>query len=171
MVKLKLTYFNVEGAAEKIRLALKLGGIDFEDERIDRAQWSALKGKTPYGQLPLFTIDDFPPVTESHAILRYVGKLAGLLPEDPILELRVEEVCGLFDDFFRSIKPSQEIFARPQDFGYPADMPETEKKAIQSKLRAALMAEGGEISRYLGYFESILAANGPHRPPPPRAAR
>eukprot|EP00292_Cryptomonas_paramecium_P029451 CAMPEP_0113719494 /NCGR_PEP_ID=MMETSP0038_2-20120614/35848_1 /TAXON_ID=2898 /ORGANISM="Cryptomonas paramecium" /LENGTH=44 /DNA_ID=CAMNT_0000647877 /DNA_START=41 /DNA_END=172 /DNA_ORIENTATION=+ /assembly_acc=CAM_ASM_000170 len=39
----KLTYFNFAGAAEKARLAFKLGGIEFEDERIEFSAWPELK--------------------------------------------------------------------------------------------------------------------------------
>ena len=170
MPALKLTYFNVEGAAEKIRLAFKLGGIEFDDERIERANWPALKPSAPFGQLPLLSIDGKPPISQSNAILRYAGRLSGLYPEDPLQAMRVDEVIGLHDDFFRSIKPTQEIISRPQDFGYPPDLSDTEKKALQSKMRSALMAEGGDIPRYLGYFESILEKNGRFRtfarPPP-----
>lgn len=37
--ELKLTYFNVQGAGEKVRLALALGGIPFEDERVPFSKW------------------------------------------------------------------------------------------------------------------------------------
>ena len=158
--KLKLTYFNIEGVAEKVRLALKLGGLEFEDERVEHSSWPALKATTPYGQLPLLTIDDKPPVTQSFAMLRYVGRLSGLFPEDPALALQVDEVCCLQEDFARSISPSMYVGMRPHLFGYPEDLPEDERKKIQSKLRAALMADGGDIPRFLGYFEAILAKTG-----------
>ena len=158
--KLKLTYFNIEGAAEKVRLALKLGGIDFQDERIDMASWSALKPSTPYGQLPLLTIDDQAPVTQSFAMLRYVGRLTNLYPADPQEALQVDEACGLQEDFARALTPSMYIGMRPHLFGYPEDMPEADRKAIQAKLRATLVAEGGDIPRFLGYFEAMLAKQG-----------
>jgi glutathione S-transferase len=34
---------------EECRLALHLAGIDFEDERINRADWPAMKEQMPYG--------------------------------------------------------------------------------------------------------------------------
>ena len=158
--KLKLTYFNIEGAAEKVRLALKLGGLEFQDERIEMAAWQQLKPSTPYGQLPLLSIDDQPPVTQSFAMLRYIGRLSNLYPEDPVKALHVDEVCGLQEDFARALSPSMYIGMRPHLFGYPENMPEDERKAVQAKLRAALMAEGGDIPRFLGYFDALLAKNG-----------
>jgi hypothetical protein len=35
----KLTYFNIAGAAEKVRLAFVLAGIEFEDHRIAFDEW------------------------------------------------------------------------------------------------------------------------------------
>ena len=161
--KIKLTYFNIEGAAEKIRLALKIGGIPFEDERIDFGLWqSELKAKTPFGQLPLVTLDDKAPVAQSFAILRYVGKLCGLYPEDPIQALYVDEACGLQEDLAKALAPSMYIGMRPHCalFGYPENLAEEERKSIQKRLRDALIAPGGDVPRYLGYFEQILEKNG-----------
>jgi glutathione S-transferase len=162
-LKLKLTYFNFEGVAEKVRLAMKIGGLAFEDVRIDFPSWPALKPKTPYGQVPLLEIDDGPPITQSFAMLRYVGRLTGLYPEDPVLAMQIDEVCGLQEDMARALAPSMAIGMRPETFGYPADLADAEKKAIQAKLRAALVAEGGDIPRYLGYFEAMLEKNGESR--------
>lgn len=39
----KVTYFNVRGLGEPVRLLLKYGKIEFEDERIDNAKWPELK--------------------------------------------------------------------------------------------------------------------------------
>jgi glutathione S-transferase len=162
--KLKLTYFNIEGAAEKVRLALKLGGLAFEDERIEMSGWQALKPSTPYGQLPLLSIDDQPPVTQSFAMLRYIGRLSNLYPADPVEALAVDEVCGLQEDFARALTPSMYIGMRPHLFGYPENMPEDERKAVQAKLRATLVTEGGDIPRFLGYFDAILAKRGKTSP-------
>eukprot|EP00529_Nitzschia_sp_RCC80_P039198 CAMPEP_0113493720 /NCGR_PEP_ID=MMETSP0014_2-20120614/28737_1 /TAXON_ID=2857 /ORGANISM="Nitzschia sp." /LENGTH=56 /DNA_ID=CAMNT_0000387591 /DNA_START=118 /DNA_END=285 /DNA_ORIENTATION=+ /assembly_acc=CAM_ASM_000159 len=49
--KIKLTYFDIEGAGEPVRLALVMSGAEFEDDRIKFPDWGALKPKTPYGQL------------------------------------------------------------------------------------------------------------------------
>ena len=158
--KLKLTYFNIEGAGEKVRLALKLGGLEFEDVRIDFQSWGAMKPTTPNGQLPLLSIDDQPPVTQSAAMVRYVGRLTGLYPEDPLQALHVDEVIGLQEDLARALMPSMLVGMRPHVLGYPETIPEDEKKAVQAKLRSALIAEGGDIPRFLGYFEAILAKTG-----------
>ncbi|KAI4470695.1 glutathione s-transferase [Holotrichia oblita] len=42
---IKVTYFNIRGLAETIRLLLKYGEIEFEDNRIQSEEWAALKAK------------------------------------------------------------------------------------------------------------------------------
>jgi glutathione S-transferase len=158
--KIKLSYFDIEGIAEKIRLALKIGGLEFEDERFSFAQWPELKAKSPFGALPIMTIDDSPPITQSYAMLRYIGRLTNMYPVENDLALRIDEVCGLQEDLARAIFPSGLIARNPQALGYPSDLPQEERAKIQAKVRAALVADGGDIPRFLGYFEAILKTNG-----------
>jgi hypothetical protein len=73
--KLKLTYFNIQGAAEKVRLAFVLGAVPFDDVRVPFPEWPALKPTTPYGQLPLLTIDDGEPMAQSDAMLCSVTRV------------------------------------------------------------------------------------------------
>ena len=55
---------------QKVRLAFKIGGVEFEDVRVNFPDWAALKPKTPFGQLPFMNIDDAEPVAQSGAMLR-----------------------------------------------------------------------------------------------------
>lgn len=67
----KLTYFDIQGVAEKVRLAFVLSGTPFEDERVSFAQWGEMKSCTKFGQLPLLSIDGGEHVAQSGAMLRY----------------------------------------------------------------------------------------------------
>merc|ERR1712110_739220 len=146
------------GAAEKIRLALHLGKIEFEDERIKREDWEALKPKTKYGQLPMMKIGDGEPFAQSGAMLRHCGRLARLNP--PHLLLKIEEAIGLEEDVGKSIMPSMYIGMRPHLYGHAADMPQAEKDKIQQKLRAALLEKpDGPLIKGLGYLENFLGDN------------
>ena len=42
-----LTYFDFKGSAEAIRLALFIGGVDFEDERVTYADVNDLRSTLP----------------------------------------------------------------------------------------------------------------------------
>lgn len=66
----KLTYFDIQGMGEKVRLAFVLNGIPFDDDRVAFAQWGDLKSKTKFGQLPLLSIDGKEPIAQSSAMLR-----------------------------------------------------------------------------------------------------
>ena len=75
---LKLTYFDFHGGrGEPARLALSIGGIAFEDDRVPFSDWERRKPDTPFGTLPTLERDG-QTVAQSNAINRYVGKLTDL---------------------------------------------------------------------------------------------
>ena len=123
---IKLTYFDIAGRAEPVRLALALSKTPFEDERIGFADWATLKPTTPQGQLPLMTIDD-QKKTQSMAMLRHVGATYSetLYPREKLFD--IEEALGLMDDFAASWAPCLFMGMRPQNFGYPEDFAKTEE--------------------------------------------
>lgn len=152
---IKLTYFGIEGVAEKIRLALVIGKIPFEDDRIARDDWDKLKPTTKFGQLPLMKIGDGEPFAQSGAMLRYCGKLARLYP--PYLTLKIEEAIGLEEDIGRAILPSLYIGMRPETYGYPADMSQEDKSKKQLELRAKLLEKpDGSLIKMLGWLQDML---------------
>lgn len=80
MPQLKLTYFDFHcGRAEPTRLAMHLGGVPFEGHRFTFPEFADVRKSTPFGQVPTLHVDGTV-VTQSDAIIRYVGKLAGLYP-------------------------------------------------------------------------------------------
>ena len=99
MPKLKLTYFDFHGGrGEPIRLAMSVGGLDFEDERLNYGQWAAFKPRTPFGALPTLTVDDTTVLAQSNTIIRYVGKLTGLYPEDALDAARCDEILDAVEE-------------------------------------------------------------------------
>lgn len=98
MNTLKLTYFDFSGGrAEPARLALHIGGISFEDYRFAPADFAEVRKTTPLNQVPTLQVNDVQ-VTQSDAITRYAGKLAGLYPEDAFQALLCDEVLGALED-------------------------------------------------------------------------
>ena len=79
-----LTYFDMRGRAEAIRLFFVDQGIPFMDRRIRSADaWQALKSTLPLGCLPLYS-DPLVQLTQSHAISRYLARSTGLVPLDAV---------------------------------------------------------------------------------------
>lgn len=114
MSSLKLTYFDTTGRAEPIRLALAVGGIAFEDERLSGDQFGALKPKIPVGQVPVLTVDGVV-YSQSAAILRYAGKLAGLYSrDDDLAAMRVDEVLDHIEDAVVKIYQNSSADGRKQ---------------------------------------------------------
>jgi prostaglandin-H2 D-isomerase / glutathione transferase len=97
----KLHYFDIlGGGGEPIRNAFKIAGVDFEDNRIQFSEWASMKNSNDtwlYKQLPILEIDN-EPFAQSAAILRYVGKVTGLYPADPMEALMVDEIMDCFHD-------------------------------------------------------------------------
>ena len=141
MAKLKLSYFDFHGGrGEPARLALSMGGIPYEDDRIPFADWAQRKEKMPFGALPVLEVDG-QTIAQSNAINCYVGKLANLYPSDPWQAALCQEAMGAVEDILTKIAPTMFL-------------PEEEKKAQRKAL-----AEG-PIPFYLTQLQQRLDAHG-----------
>lgn len=159
---LKLTYFPIQGVAEKVRLALTLGNVPFEDVRVPfDATWTAMKPTTPYGQLPMLSIDGAEPMAQSDAMLRYAGALATqqgvplYAPEDM---LAIEEAMGLVGDFNRAYNPIIAVAMTPADFGHihPSEWKGGEAhKAIIKECRETFVRD--TLPKFMGFFAARFA--------------
>lgn len=104
MTKPRLTYFDSpRSRGEECRLALFLAGVDFEDVRIPRSEWSSLKPKTPFGSLPIFEVEGKPAVSQSNAILAHIGRRYGLLPKDDWEAMRHESLLSAAEDLRHAV--------------------------------------------------------------------
>ena len=110
MAKPKLTYFDAPmSRGEECRLALFVSGVDFEDHRLQRADWAALKPNTPFGSLPLFELPGKPVLAQSNAILTYIGRTWGLHPKDSFEAARHEAMMAHVEDLRQRISPSMRM--------------------------------------------------------------
>lgn len=91
-MKPKLTYFNIRGRAEPIRLLLTLSGVEFEDCRVPFERWGQMKSTTPFGSLPIYEEGDLK-IGQSLAILRYLAGQHGWLPDRLPDRVRCDEVA------------------------------------------------------------------------------
>lgn len=141
MTSLKLTYFDFHGGrGETARLALSIGGIPFEDDRVPMADWPKRKAQTPFGAIPVLQVDG-KDLAQSNAINRYVGRLTDLYPSDPWQAALCDEAMEAVEDMDAKLVAT--LF-----------LPEEEKK----KQRQAL-AEG-PFSFYVQALERRLEAHG-----------
>jgi len=142
MPKLVLTYFDFDGSrGETARIALHLAGIPFEDRRIAQKDWPAERDRMPFQQLPVLEVDGRQ-IAQSNTINRYVGRLAGLYPEDALQAARVDEVMDAVEDISTKIGQTMRI----------------DDAAAKKAAREALVA--GPLPRYLQQVEARLKAGG-----------
>ena len=141
MAKYKLTYFDFDGGrAESIRIAFHAAGIAFEDHRISFQEFGEMRSSTPFNSVPVLEIDGAP-ITQTNAIGRYVGKMAGLYPEDDMQALYCDEVTGACEDISNHVV---------QTFGLEGD----ELKAAREKLI------DGWLTTFLKGIERLLTRGG-----------
>jgi glutathione S-transferase len=128
MTKPKLTYFDAPvSRGEECRLALHAAGVDFEDHRVTRADWPALKPTTPFGNLPVYEPPGGPLLAQANAILVLIGRQNDLHPKDDVEAARHEAMMGHVEDLRQRISPTMHI----------AD--EAEKKTVREALAASFI--------------------------------
>ncbi|KAG2435931.1 hypothetical protein HXX76_007126 [Chlamydomonas incerta] len=103
---LKLHYFAGAGRAEVPRLLFNIGGVPFEDVTYTYASLAEFKPKAPFGQVPVLELEDGRMLAQSGAIDRYVAKLTGLYPEDPLQAAFADMVAFHVTDFMELFVPT-----------------------------------------------------------------
>ncbi|MBL4286010.1 glutathione S-transferase family protein [Vibrio fluvialis] len=141
MSKLSIHYFDFPGGrAEPARIALRYAGIDFEDVRFSPKELAERAKDYPLGKVPVMDVEG-QRVTQSNAINRYVGKLTGLYPNDPIQALLCDE----------ALDAAEELTAKvAETFSLQGE----ELKAAREKLCATV------FPAYLTFFSKKLAQAG-----------
>lgn len=137
---LKLTYWDMRGRAEVARLIMTVGHIPFEDDRISFEQWKQLRPETPFLSLPTLTVDGSV-MAQSGAIERYVAKMAGLYPSDPLAALKVDEIRDTLADVLMAV------------FKYRGDDKEKQREERERFVRE-------DVPRYLGGLEKRVKLFG-----------
>jgi len=111
----KLTYLNVKGKGEVIRLIFAVAGVEYEDYRIERENWAAEKDKVnpPFGQMPLLTVEGHT-YCQSLSIARYLAEKFGLAGKSDLEKFRgdmishcVEDMSMAYIGVFRETDPDK----------------------------------------------------------------
>ncbi len=139
MAVYKLTYFDMAASrGEECRLALHVAGQSFEDERLNRDQWAARKAGSPFGALPVLTVDGRQ-LAQSNAILRFIGSQHGLHPAEPFEAALHESLMCAVEDLRTRMAPINRI------------KDEEEKKRLRQEAAAGYLQEwGAAVERQIG---------------------
>jgi glutathione S-transferase len=106
----KVTYFDFSGSrGEEVRLALVIAGIAFEDVRIKDEEFAQLKSKLPFGALPIFEVPGHGVFAETNAILRLIGRVYGLHPNDPWESARHDAVLDACEELRQRLSATSRI--------------------------------------------------------------
>lgn len=144
-MELRLIYPDIPfWRAETSRLALFIGGIEFEDLRPSREEIAKMKndGTFPFGQFPVLQVDG-KTIAQTGAIARFCGKLSGLYPsKDEFAAAKVDEVIDLATDITNQMRPA----LREKDPKLRIEMRRELSKTI--------------LPQWLGFLEKLLQDNG-----------
>jgi glutathione S-transferase len=99
MSKFTLVYFGLEGRAGPIRNMCAIGKVPYKEEIVTFEGWGKLKPTLTYGQVPVIRVGNLV-INQSKEILRYVSKLAGLYPDDPLKALQVDALTVNMNEVF-----------------------------------------------------------------------
>eukprot|EP01071_Lankesteria_metandrocarpae_P010961 Lankesteria_metandrocarpae@DN5388_c0_g1_i4.p1 len=109
---LTFTYFKFNyGLALPARVACELSGVEYKMNEVAGESWPAMKGSkdAPFGVLPTMTTENGEVVSQSQAILYYIGKKGDLMyGEDALMNARVLEVCNAIVDIMKLLGPSMQ---------------------------------------------------------------
>lgn len=122
--QLRYYYLDKRVKGESVRLALVVGGIEFEDVRLtyEEVQNMRAAGKLPFSQVPALQIgsgEDAPIWAQSQALLRWAGRKGGLYPEehqlliDAVTDVMVELYTEMIKVGYGSAMTRNPISGRP----------------------------------------------------------
>ena len=141
---LKLVYFKMRALAEAPQLLLNYCEINYEyimswDHFDD--EWSNVKPKLAFRQLPMMEVEDGTQICQSIAILQYIENLGGLKISDPLMAAEAMAVLQSAQELFVPLNPTVN-FAVGQDFSNKRD-----------SMRIYLESRFSDLARYLDKHE------------------
>jgi glutathione S-transferase len=158
----KYIYFNGKGRAETVRLAFAYAGIKYEDKRIAKEEWPALKATTPWGSLPILEVDG-KRIGQSITIARFVAREADLVGKNSFEQAQVDSVVDAVTDLREKMvgmnfKPDAEKAAAVKEFAevtVPSILPNLEKFAAANKEKPGLFV-GSKMTLADIHFYAII---------------
>ena len=141
---LKLVYFKMRALAEAPQLLLNYCEINYEyimswDHFDD--EWSNVKPKLAFKQLPMMEVEDGTQICQSIAVLQYIENLGGLKISNPVKAAEATAVLQSAQELFAPLNPTVN-FAVGQDFINKRD-----------SMRINLESRFSDLARYLDKHE------------------
>lgn len=110
MAGYRVIYFDIAGSrGEEVRLALKIAGQAFDDNRVDREAFLKLKPDLPFGSVPVLEVEGHGVFSQTNAILRLIGRLHDLHPQEPFQAARHDALMDAVEDLRHKISPTMRI--------------------------------------------------------------
>ena len=101
----KLEYFQSRFRGEAIRLILHYKGVNFKDVRLDMmTQWPKRKPTTPFGGLPVLTIDGIQ-LSQSLPICQFLARKFNLAGKDEFEIAHVNAIADFQNDLMNATVP------------------------------------------------------------------
>uniref|UniRef100_A0A1I7XV95 glutathione transferase n=1 Tax=Heterorhabditis bacteriophora TaxID=37862 RepID=A0A1I7XV95_HETBA len=157
----KVTYFDIRGFGEYIRLLLTDQGVEFIDDRIEREKWPEMKSRFAFNQVPCLTENDVP-IVQTGAIMRHLGRKFNLNgsteSEETFIDMFFEGVRDLRTKYSKMIYTEYE---NKDDFiknVYPVELAKLEK-LLKTHKNGEQYVAGDKVS-YADYilFEELDVA-------------
>ena len=107
--KLKLIYFKMRALAEAPRLLLHYTKLEYDDVMswdYYGKDWSEIKSKVPFKQLPMLVVDQKHEICQSIAIITFIEKIAGIEISDPISNAKANAVMQSAQELFMPLNPA-----------------------------------------------------------------
>ena len=107
--KLELVYFKIRALAEAPRLLFHYLGLEYEDIMswdYYGKEWSEVKSKVPFRQLPMLVVDQKHEICQSIAILTFIEKIGGINISDTIQNAKANAVMQSAQELFMPLNPT-----------------------------------------------------------------
>ena len=112
--KLTLVYAKMQALAEPARMLLSYAGLAFRDvyawDYYGKPWRDGAKQDAPFGQVPVLVVNDECSIDQSGAIQRYLSRLTGTCPVDPLLAAQADALCDNAGELFVLSNPVANFF-------------------------------------------------------------
>lgn len=133
--KLTLVYAKMQALAEPARMLMSHAGLDYTDvyawDHYGKAWREGGKQEAPFGQVPVLVVDGQVSIDQSGAIQRYLSRITGTCPADPLLAAQADALCDNAGELFVISNPVANFFTGERFDAKVADF----SKAFEPRLQ------------------------------------